>query len=87
MDHNNSRNWNVLSWNVRGINATWKWDAVRNKILQSACDIFCLQETKKETFDASFLRKICPACFDSFEFLPSIGASGGHFDCLEGISL
>lgn len=45
--------------------------------MQSACDIICLQETKKETFDVIFLKKICPAGFDSFEYLPSVGASGG----------
>lgn len=32
---------------------------------------------KKESFDATFLRKICPSGFDSFEVLPSQGASGG----------
>lgn len=69
--------WNVLTWNVRGINAQWKWDAVKDKIAQSSCDIVCLQETKKENFDRSFLWKICPGSFDAFEFLPSIGASGG----------
>jgi len=39
--------------------------------------VICLQETKKETFDALFLKKICPSGFDSFEVLPSVGASGG----------
>jgi hypothetical protein len=39
--------------------------------------VICLQETKKETFDALFLKKICPFGFDSFEVLPSVGASGG----------
>jgi exonuclease III len=57
MDTNNVRNWVVLSWNVRGVNATWKWDVVKNKFLQSACDIVCLQETKKEMLDLHFLKK------------------------------
>lgn len=60
MGSNSVRNWKVLSWNVRGINSSWKWDAVKNKILLAACDIICLQETKKETFDGQFLRTICP---------------------------
>ena len=77
MNQNSFRSWKVLSWNVRGINAEWKWDAVGNKILQSGCDIFCLQETKRENFDISFLRKFSPNCFDCFDFLPSVGASGG----------
>jgi len=72
-----TRSWNVLSWNVRGINSSWKWDSVRNKIVDSLCDIVCLQETKKEVIDATFLRKICHATFTSHVFLPSVGVSGG----------
>lgn len=77
MNPNQTRCWRILTWNVRGINASWKWDAVKDKIVQSACDIFCLQETKKDNFDRMFLFKFCPSCFDSFEFIPSMGASGG----------
>ena len=40
------------------------------------CDIVCLQETKKQTFDLMFIKNICPP-FDSFEFIPYVGASGG----------
>lgn len=71
------RPWKVLSWNVRGINAERKWDTVKDKILNSACDIVCLQETKKENFDSQFLKRVCPRDFDAFEFLPSNGATGG----------
>lgn len=69
----NIRHWNVLSWNVRGINFDKTWDAVRDRILNSACDIVCLQETKRENFDLQFIRKICPPYFDQFVFLPSAG--------------
>ena len=41
------------------------------------CDIIGLQETKREDFDLNFINNFCPPGFDSFEFLPSIGASGG----------
>lgn len=37
----------------------------------------CFQETKREHFDAAYIKNFCPAQFDSFEFLPSVGASGG----------
>jgi endonuclease/exonuclease/phosphatase family metal-dependent hydrolase len=57
MDPNQMRNWKVLTWNVRGINSSWKWDAVRNKVAEAHCDIACLQETKKELFDSAFLKK------------------------------
>lgn len=77
MDQNhNSRTWKVFCWNV-GINSEWKWSTLRDKIVESKADIVCLQETKKESFDLNFIRKICPEGFDAFEFLPSNGASGG----------
>ena len=75
MVHNKS--WNLLSWNVRGLNSDKKWNSIRNKIMESKSEIICLQETKKETFDINFIRNLCPLDFDSLEFLPSVGASGG----------
>lgn len=66
-----------MTWNVRGINSSWKWDSVKNKIVEAQCDIVCLQETKKDQFDRLFLKKICPPAFDCFDYLPSVGASGG----------
>lgn len=59
MDTNPCRTWNVLNWNVRGINGRWKWDAVKDKIVQSSYDIVCLQETKKKSFDRQFLYNFC----------------------------
>jgi hypothetical protein len=40
----------VLCWNVRGLNAKEKWDAIRDKISESGCDVICLQETKRQFF-------------------------------------
>lgn len=74
---NKSRVWKVLYWNIRGLNAEKKWNAVRSKINETQCDIICLQETKREHIDSEFLKQFCPARIDTFEFLPSIGASGG----------
>jgi exonuclease III len=42
----NNRNWNILCWNIRGLNAVEKYDVVRNKIEESGCSVICLQETK-----------------------------------------
>lgn len=72
-----SRSWNILCWNVRGINAAQKWPTIRNKIDESNCEIFCFQETKKEHFDPAFIRNFAPRRFDKFVFTPSVGASGG----------
>ena len=72
-----TRKWKILTWNVRGINSEWKWNPVKNKIMDSACDVIYLQETKKEMFESSFLRNISPTSIDSYVALPSVGASGG----------
>lgn len=44
------KQWKVLCWNVRGLDAEAKWDSIRDKIVESKCDVVCLQETKKGTF-------------------------------------
>jgi exonuclease III len=63
-------------WNVCGINSQGKWDALRDKITESAASVVCLQETKREHFDSSYLRKFCPRQLDKFAFQTSVGASG-----------
>ena len=62
---------------VVGINSSDKWDAIRNKIEESACSFICLQETKREYFDTSLIRNFAPRRFDCFDFIPSVGALGG----------
>lgn len=71
------KKWNVLSWNIRGLNSDKKWNGIRDRVSENNCDVICLQETKCSTFDLSFIHQFCNNSFDSFEFLPSIGASGG----------
>lgn len=39
--------WNILGWNVRGLNAESKWTSIRNKIEESGASVVCLQETTK----------------------------------------
>lgn len=36
----------MLCWNVRGINSDDKWLAIHNKVEESGCAVFCLQELK-----------------------------------------
>lgn len=72
-----NRDWNILNWNIRGINDPMKWTALANKIEESQCSIVCLQETKKESFDSSYIKNFCPRRIAKFAFLPSVGASGG----------
>ena len=70
------QSWNVLCWNIRGLNADKKRLALSNAIQSSGCAIICLQETKMQMFDASTLKLICPKRFDKFAYIPSVGASG-----------
>jgi exonuclease III len=77
MNNQTQKCWKVLCWNVRGINSDDKWTPIKDTITEAGCDVFCLQETKRQSFDSLFLKKFSPTGFDSFEFLPSIGASGG----------
>ena len=71
------RNWNVLCWNVRGLNSPPRQPDVRAKIEESHCSIMYLQKTKCEHFDIRMIRSFCPRRFDQFAFSPSVGASGG----------
>jgi exonuclease III len=77
MSQQNHRYWKVLCWNVQGINSEEKWNPIRDTIIDAGYDIFCFQETKRKNFDMQFIKKFSPSGFDTFEFLPSIGASGG----------
>ena len=71
------KSWNVLCWNVRGLNSETRQRAVRQKIHESHCAIACLQETKCASFDSRSVKSFCPKRLDSFAFAPSLGASGG----------
>jgi hypothetical protein len=76
MDSNNKRSWNILNWNVRGLNSDDKRNAIRAKIEESACAIFWPQETKSQSFDSSRVRKMAPKGFGKFAYTPLEGASG-----------
>jgi exonuclease III len=69
--------WKVLDWNIRGINSEAKQLAIREKIEESCCDVICVQETKRASFDHKFIHYFCPKRFDNFAFSPSVGAYGG----------
>src|SRR4051812_5171154 len=71
------KNWNIVCWNIRGMNSENKLLAIRNCIDTSGCDILCLQETKRQDFDLAYIKTFCPIRLDKFSFVPSRGASGG----------
>ena len=62
---------------MRRINSQIRWDDIRKNIEESNCNIICFQETKKEIFDLSYIRKFCPRRFNQFAYSPSVGSSGG----------
>jgi exonuclease III len=74
---NNNRQWKIRCWNVTGINSQHKLTAIKSKILETSCDIICLQEIKNDFFYQNIIKKFYPSSFDYFEFIPLIGASGG----------
>lgn len=81
---NNNKSWNILNWNIRGLNAPDKWLALRQKIEERVAGIVCLQEIKRELFDLAYINKFCPQRFNRFEYLPSVGASGGILTAWNG---
>lgn len=66
-----------FNWNTRGVNSQERCDELTNKISQSNCNVICLQETKRESFDISYIKKFCPRRLNQFIYQPSIGNSGG----------
>jgi hypothetical protein len=60
-----------------GLNSTDKNNEARAKIEESACSIFCIQESKIQSFDHNTMRKFAPKRFNKYAFFPSEGASGG----------
>jgi exonuclease III len=73
----NSQEWVILCHNIRGINSDKKWNSIKNKVQETKCEIICLQETKRETFDDLYLSNFCPRDFDSFCYTPLVGSLGG----------
>jgi exonuclease III len=41
------RDLKIMSHNILGINSDNKWNSLRNSIMETNCDILCIQETKK----------------------------------------
>ena len=60
MDNNRQTqlDWMVFDWNVRGLNDKNKRLAVYNKIEECHAAVICLQETKCQSFDHSFVRSL-----------------------------
>ena len=73
----NNKNWTIVCWNIKGLNATEKHDVVRDKIEESACSIICLQETKTQVIDMPLLRKFTPDVLKILILFPQLGPQEG----------
>jgi exonuclease III len=67
----------VIIWNVRGLNSTGRQDAVRTFVDSARVDVVCLQETKMTSITQRKIISMLGAEFSEFNYLPSVGASGG----------
>lgn len=71
-ENQQNQNWIVLNWNIQGINDDCKTDAVRSKMRESSCALFCIQETKKQHFNHFFNKKFAPKSSNQLAFSPTI---------------
>lgn len=67
---------NILSWNIRGMNAPRKRQALHDLLQQYKVDIVAIQETKKEEFSQRILNSLSHT-LDIWLYVPSVGSSGG----------
>ena len=74
---NANRSWNILNWNIRGLNDEGKCRALRSKIEESCCSIFCVQETKMQLISLLHVKKFVPKRFANLHFVPLMGHQRG----------
>ena len=67
----------ILSYNSRGLGRGIKWTAIRRIIMKQKVDLVCIQETKKDSFDKLICQSMWGDSSVSWDFVPSIQASGG----------
>lgn len=61
---NTMKKFNVLCWNVRGLSNPEKSDVVRNQIKDSRCDVICIQETKWNGDELTYVSRVLPTFFE-----------------------
>ena len=67
----------IMVWNVRGLNAPARQNAVFQVVNQACPAIVCLQETKLHDVSLSIERQGLGAKFVKFFYLPTSGTRGG----------
>jgi exonuclease III len=72
-----NNNFDLISWNVRGLNAAAHCLAVNEALASNPCQIACLQETKLHTVDPSLAAFLGAYRLNNFAFKPATGTRGG----------
>lgn len=67
---------NILTWNIRGMNAPRKRHILHDMILHNNIDMVAIQETKKEEFSLRMLNSLSHK-LDIWIYAPAIGTAGG----------
>ena len=68
----------VMCWNVRGLGDESKCNVVRNVIKESRCDVVCLQETKLNERNLSYVLRVLPSFFNrQVVSIDARGSAGG----------
>lgn len=70
-------NFNILVWNVRGLNARARRDTLRVVAGLANAAIVCLQETKLRDISPFMVSEMLGARFTSYVYLPTAGVRGG----------
>lgn len=70
-------NTSILSWNVRGLNARARQDAVCTLVDGIRPSIVCLQETKLDVIPQTLIMSMLGSAFAEFAYLPASNTCGG----------
>ncbi|CAM0874536.1 unnamed protein product [Alopecurus aequalis] len=77
-------NFNVLIWNVRGLNNPARRVVVLGVIQPFSVVFVCLQESKLQFVDLSIVRECCGPEFTEFVYAPADGTRGGMLVAWKG---
>lgn len=74
---NETRTFNLLCWNVRGLGESSKCPLVRDTIQSSEADIVCIQDSKLAHTPGLKARTFLPARLRDFRCVDAAGSRGG----------
>jgi exonuclease III len=67
----------ILYWNVRGLNDPTKRDAVREFVASLRVSVICLQDTRLDVIDNFLIKQCLGPSFDGYVYLPAVETRGG----------